>query len=224
MREPEHLQDKGTEFDRLKALSDGIFAIVLTLLILELRLPEMPANVSNQKLLLELTQLIPKFVSYVITYFMIGVFWVVHNRQFRHIVRYDRKLLWQNLFFLFFVSLLPFTTALSGSYWNGLAWQIYAVNVAAAVLSSAALWNRAAREGMVDPALSPVTIEYVRARSYPVPVVFLVSVFVAMFSTWGAHFCPMLLPWVYALLSKKYSAGLELADSPAPGTKEPSAR
>jgi uncharacterized membrane protein len=191
---PEELQDKGTEFDRLKALSDGVFAIVLTLLVLELHIPEIEGAANGGDLLVKLLALMPKIIAYIISFFIIGVYWVVHNRLFRHIVRYDRKLLWQNLLFLLFVSFLPFTTALSGTYAIGLAWQLYALNVAAAGAVSIALWHRAVQADLVEPDLPALTRKYIAARAYPTPIIFLLSIGVAFWSPMAARFCPMFIP------------------------------
>jgi uncharacterized membrane protein len=97
---------------RIEALSDGVFAIALTLLVLKLEVPE--HHHSNREMLQQLLDLYPQFVSYVVTFLIAGGFWFLHHLTF-HFIRYvDGFLLWVNLIFLMFVSLLPFSAGLMG--------------------------------------------------------------------------------------------------------------
>jgi uncharacterized membrane protein len=210
---PKELQDRGTEFDRLKAMSDGVFAIVLTLLVLELHVPDPGANPTNAELTTQLFQLLPKIIAYVISYLIIGLYWVVHNRLFRHIVQYDRKLLWQNLRFLLFVSFLPFTTALSGSYnQTSLGWQIYALNIAAVGLSSVGIWRRAVKDNLISKGMSQLEIAYIYERGLPAPLVFLASIPVAQFTPDGARFVALLIPLGMLIVGRRF-AHRALADA-----------
>jgi uncharacterized membrane protein len=94
--------------NRIEALSDGIFAIVMTLLILEFHVPNLPLNAPNVEVAPALLALWPKFVSYTVTFVSLGYFWVGHHIMYHAIRRADRTLLWLNIFFFMFVSLLPF--------------------------------------------------------------------------------------------------------------------
>ncbi|MGH7853350.1 MAG: TMEM175 family protein, partial [Candidatus Binatia bacterium] len=94
---------------RIEALSDGIFAIVMTLLILELHVPNLPPAAPNVEVTPALIALWPKFVSYLVAFVSLGVFWVGHHMMYHAIRRADRTLLWLNIVFFMFVSLLPFS-------------------------------------------------------------------------------------------------------------------
>ena len=102
--------------NRIEALSDGIFAIVMTLLILEIRVPNLPPNAPNVEVAPGLVALWPKFVSYIVTFVSLGFFWVGHHIMYHAIRRADRTLLWLNIFFFMFVSLLPFSTSLLNAF------------------------------------------------------------------------------------------------------------
>jgi uncharacterized membrane protein len=97
---------------RLDAFSDGVFAIVITLLVLELRVPEMAGN----KLLHRLAELLPKFVSFMVSFFYISIYWINHSQLFHQLKAVDRRLFWFNSLFLMFLTFIPFPTALIGSY------------------------------------------------------------------------------------------------------------
>ena len=101
---------------RIETLSDGIFAIVMTLLILEFHVPNLPTNAPNVEVAPALIALWPKFVSYVLAFVSLGFFWVGHHTMYHGIRRADRTLLWLNIFFFMFVSLLPFSTSVLNAF------------------------------------------------------------------------------------------------------------
>jgi uncharacterized membrane protein len=114
---------------RLEAYSDGVFAIITTLLILEIRVPHL-TDLTPEAVLAGLHPLIPKFISFTVTFFTISIFWVNHHHFFNHIRHIDWKLLWLNVLFLFFLCILPFTTAFIGDYSDsGMVVAIYSVNM-----------------------------------------------------------------------------------------------
>jgi uncharacterized membrane protein len=97
---------------RIEALSDGVVAIAITLLVLELKVPEVMEHHSNEKMLEELLALWPELMTYVITFLIAGAFWYLHHLTFHFIKHVDGFLVWINLLFLMFVSLLPFSSGL----------------------------------------------------------------------------------------------------------------
>ena len=102
--------------NRIEALSDGIFAIVMTLLILEIHVPNLPPHAANIEVAPALLALWPKFVSYIVTFVSLGFFWVGHHIMYHAIRCADRILLWLNIFFFMFVSLLPFSTSVLNAF------------------------------------------------------------------------------------------------------------
>jgi uncharacterized membrane protein len=97
---------------RIEALSDGVFSIAMTLLVLKLEVPE--HHHSNQEMLQQLLELHPQFISYVVTFLIAGGFWFLHHLTFHFIRHVNGFLVWVNLIFLMFVSLLPFSAGLIG--------------------------------------------------------------------------------------------------------------
>jgi len=104
-------QIAGQKVPRLEAISDGVFAIALTLLVLDIKVPMGEAIKTERALFDSLCNLMPKFLSYFLSFMTLGIFWTGHTTQFIYIDKSDRHLNWIVLFFLLFVSLLPFTTA-----------------------------------------------------------------------------------------------------------------
>ena len=101
---------------RLEALTDGIFAVAMTLLVIELKLPEHASVAGQRDLVNGVMALVPKFFSWIISFFVLAIFWFAHHRQFHHVRIVDGKLLWLNIVYLSFVSLMPFSSALAGEY------------------------------------------------------------------------------------------------------------
>jgi uncharacterized membrane protein len=124
--------DTGAGFSkhRIEALTDGIYAVAMTLLVIELKLPPASTLVDQGDFLNAAAALIPKFRSWIISFYVLGIFWFSHNRQFHYLRAVDGKLVWLNLLYLSFVSLLPFSSALAGEYSRMLFSQvIYSLNM-----------------------------------------------------------------------------------------------
>ena len=104
--------------NRIEALADGIFAVAMTLLVLDVKLPNGELFASDQALLARLLTLEHTFVIYLISFIVLGMFWVGHHAHF-HFIRYvDHTLLWINLMFLFVITSIPFATDLLGDHYQ----------------------------------------------------------------------------------------------------------
>jgi uncharacterized membrane protein len=101
---------------RSEALTDGIFAVAMTLLVIDLKVPEQSAVHSAAALAGALADLLPKAISWALSFFVLAMFWIGHHRAYAHLRRTDNTLLGLNLLQLAFVSLMPFSSALSGEY------------------------------------------------------------------------------------------------------------
>ena len=113
---------------RVEALSDGVFAIVVTLLVLEIHAPHLGSPDSRDELARALWALAPKFVSWVISFVTVCVIWLNHHRLFALLARVDNGLFWSNANLLLWTSFIPFPTALMGDYpGNELAVSFYGV-------------------------------------------------------------------------------------------------
>lgn len=115
---------------RIESLTDGVFAIAMTLMVLNLTVPVLSGSVTNQSLWQALTKLGPNLFSLALSFAILGIMWSVHMRQFESIERVDRLTTTLNTLRLFIVVLIPFTTALNANYSSLLIAQIfYPVNL-----------------------------------------------------------------------------------------------
>jgi hypothetical protein len=113
VRKGDEVADEG--LGRLLALTDGVFAIALTLLVIQIALPE---GTSDVRLGAALVALGPHYFAYVLSFAVIARFWIAHHLAFRYIRRYDDTLIWLNLLLLMFVGFLPFPTSVLGEHGN----------------------------------------------------------------------------------------------------------
>lgn len=100
---------------RLETFSDCVIAIIITVMILELKLPNLDVQTSSDHMTAYLHHLLPYFITYAFSYMMIGIFWTNHHHMFFLLETTDETLLWQNFLFLFVLSLIPFATAIVGA-------------------------------------------------------------------------------------------------------------
>jgi uncharacterized membrane protein len=171
----------GREPIRLLALSDGLFATVLTLLVLDLRLPE---TLSGPGLTPAgfLRSVGPHLFAYLLTFFVSGIYWLAHHRNFDLIVGYDRGLLGYNLLFLLFVGLFPFSTAAVSSFSLNPAgypfyWAVYAGNIILAGIMLTLTWLYALSHGQVDAGTTRAQSSHIVVRQLTTPAAFLLSIF-----------------------------------------------
>lgn len=104
--------------NRIEAFSDGVIAIIITLLVLEIKVPHLEGEVTTAAILGSLAKLTPKILSWALSFFMVLIMWVNHHRIFHEIKQSDNGLMWSNGLLLFFMSFVPFPTAFMGDYFN----------------------------------------------------------------------------------------------------------
>ena len=100
---------------RVEAFSDCVMSIVITIMVLTLKLPDFSKTGTSWTIRHNLLQLWPYFVTYSFSFLMVGIFWINHHHMYHLLERTDERLLLQNLFFLFWVSLIPLSTAFAGA-------------------------------------------------------------------------------------------------------------
>jgi len=188
-------REASRELDRIVNFTDGVFAIVITLLILTIQVPEIPAASVARELPSRLLALEPKVLSYVISFLVVAVYWMAHHRAFRPIRGYDGALLWLNFLFLMTISFLPFPTSLLGEYGEQqLPVVIYAVNVSAAsLLLTAISWYATRRDRLTAPDLVEGRARHERAQGLAVPAGVLLSITVLFFRAWGAKYSGLIM-------------------------------
>jgi uncharacterized membrane protein len=158
MSETSYNQIAGTSVERLAAISDGIFGVAMTLLLLDLHVPAKELVRSEADLQQALFHLLPDLLVYLLSFMTLGIFWVGQQTQLNHLERSDRKLTWIHLAFLFAVTVLPFSTRLLTDYLEyRTALLVYWANILVFGLLLYASWGWATRARLITSDLSYAT-------------------------------------------------------------------
>jgi len=146
----------GQSVERLAALSDGIFAFAMTLLMLDLRVPAMEAVHNEHDLWHGLTALSPRLLMYLMSFLTLGIFWIGQQTQLNHLERSDRSLTWIHIVFLFFVTIMPFSTALLAEFTSyRVALVAYWLNILCLGFALYLSWGCATRLEVVKDDIAP---------------------------------------------------------------------
>jgi uncharacterized membrane protein len=185
---------------RIESLTDGVYAIAMTLLVLNLGVPEAPRE--SAALLAALAQMQDLFIDYVISFLLLAVFLTVHHRHFHVIKRTDARLLWINFFTLLFVVLIPFSTVLFGTYRTVPAAAIFfELNIFAIGALKYLQWSYVTHgHRLVDQSLDPEEIRLGRRINLVAPGVSLAAIGLAFAvpdqSTIVFVAIPILITWL----------------------------
>ena len=176
----------GNGVSRILALSDGLFAIALTLLVIEIAVPPSTGDAGLAAALLGLW---PRYLAYVVSFVVIARFWVIHHQAFQLIARCDGMLVWLNFLLLMFVAFVPFPTAVLGDHGGAPAAAVlYAVTVSLASAASLGCWWYASGRGrLLRPDVERARVTVLRARGLSGPVFFAVTVPVAAFAPYAVE-------------------------------------
>jgi TMEM175 potassium channel family protein len=157
----------GLTTGRIQSLSDGIFGVAMTLMVLNLVVPQSGvAQGSESDLVHRLSGLWSAFAVYALSFIIAGFYWVGQHSEFHYIQLSDRTLLWINLLFLMTIVLIPFSTTLVARYaLYPLAALIYGANLAATGVLLSASWRHAVRNHLLFPGVDQHTAELVGSRS-----------------------------------------------------------
>jgi uncharacterized membrane protein len=193
---PEHNRDlEGHRkiVGRILAFSDAVFAFAITLLILDVKLP---ADTIKANLGSVLISLWPNYMAFLISFFVIGLYWSVHVRLFREIIRYEQNLIWLNLLHLLFIVIIPFSTSIISLHLTQLSVIVYAASIAVAGYAHTILRAYAGHNHrLISEKYSSLYIKKGIILSLIAPICFTISIGIAFFSSLAAQ-----LSWILIFL------------------------
>lgn len=191
------------ETDRLLALSDGVIAIAITLLVLEITVPAVPAGTPPSVVAELVFEQGHEYFGYVLSFLVIGLYWMLHRRIFVHIEAHDRGIVWLNLLFLLFVAFVPYGTSVFSTYPNRLGVSFIAAVLALTGFSLAVLWIYASRKQLIEEGIASRAVGIQAVRFLASPIVFAVSIAVASVNpVWAMLTWVLLIPINGALNSR----------------------
>ena len=197
---------------RLEAFSDGVFAIVVTLLIIEVHLPPLVGS-GSQAMLDALGEIAPKLVSFTVSFATVAIYWVNHHHFFSRVTHTDWKLLWANNLLLFWLTVVPFTTAVVGDHpMEPVAVFIYGVNLALAAGSfSLMAWYVFFKGDLISSAVPGYERRHELRRAIIGAVVYLAAALIGLVAPPIAILLFLILPLAWVVPSLLDSG----ADDPA---------
>ncbi|TMD60506.1 MAG: DUF1211 domain-containing protein [Chloroflexi bacterium] len=195
--------------ERLVFFSDAVFAIAITLLVIDLRLPDLGDHVSNQQLSAALGALVPRIFAYALSFWVIGLYWLAHWRRYQYIERVDETLIALNLLLLGLVAFMPFPTALIGEFGDrpGIV-VLYAGILSAAGAVGPVTWLYALRRGLVARDLPEAYARLTVIRAFSVPAIMLGSLLLlpVVSPQWVESSWFLIVP-VQFIVARRYGTG-----------------
>lgn len=189
---------------RIQALTDGVYAIAMTILVLGLKTPNAPHN--SAALVKGLLDMQLQFTDLALSFFLLAVFWTIHHRHFQDIIRVDTKLLWLNMLSLLFVILIPFSTTLYTEYRTVTTAAIFfEANILLLGLLKFWHWSYAARNNrLVRPKLSHRAIYRGQILNLVTPCVSLAAIGLALIAPDSSTMLFLLVPVLIAGVRRVY--------------------
>jgi uncharacterized membrane protein len=178
----------GRNVHRIAGLSDGLFAIAMTLIVFDIRLPDASSITSDQGLLEAIGELWPRFATYGLSFLTLGIFWNGQQTQLHYIDSPNRTYGWIHLVFLAMVALMPFSTSVLADHFQlRVALVVYWLNLLAMGLVLLASWRYARSAGLLGPEAGPDVSNAVERRIVSYQALYLVSMLIGLaFGTpWG---------------------------------------
>lgn len=200
------------QIERIAFFSDAVFAIAITLLIIEIKVPEVHNNGESPELqLIEslLNETLEKLIGFVVSFYVIGLYWMVHHRLFNYIIHYNRKLMSTNLTFLLSIVIMPFSTAFLSDYYiihPHVPLAFYTLNICFTGYMSYRLWKLVsdAKNNLSEGLDNKILLRYNTLRAFTIPSIFIIALIVSFINPLIAYFALPLLPFVSFFINKYY--------------------
>lgn len=198
---------KDLQLERIVFFSDAVFAIAITLLIIEIKVPHLEHAAPDRDFWISLLNMLPKFLGFFFSFFVIGAYWIGHHRIYGYIVRWNYGLVWRNVFFLMAIAFIPFSTAFMSEYYSRFVpLTVYAMSFSLAGLLEILQWRYAIKHDLMDKAVDPAEISMVSWRMWLLTLVGFVAVFIGLFNPALAGIAFWLIPvgsWILKSRNKR---------------------
>jgi uncharacterized membrane protein len=194
------------KLDHILPFADAIFAFSITFMAVSIHIPELPRNLTEAQVIDELLKSIPEFEIYVISFFVIGIYWISYHQLFNHIESSSSILTWLTLIFLFFITLIPFATNLQvgfGQY--QIIFILFALVLSIGGFLQTIVWANATKNKLIDESLTQDEIHYMLLGTIVSPAIFLLSILVSFIDIQYAYYFWILIIPADLIVRKRYS-------------------
>jgi uncharacterized membrane protein len=202
MKESAH---HGLQLERIVFFSDAVFAIAITLLIIEVKVPHLEHTATDREFVLALVKLIPNFVGYFFSFLVIGAYWMGHHKIYGHIADWNYGLIWRNTFFLMAIAFMPFTTAFFSEYVTRVVpIVLYATTFTLAGVLEVILWRYAIKAGLTDSSSDPAELDHLTWRMSILPAAGVLAAIIGVFAPLFSGFAFALIPVAHRMIGAKF--------------------
>ncbi|MGN6630615.1 MAG: TMEM175 family protein [Nitrososphaeraceae archaeon] len=199
--------DRRIRLEHVTSFADAIFAFSITFMAITINIPNLAQNLTQAQVIDKLSESLPEFEIYVISFFMIGIYWIAYHQIFNHIVGSHQITTWLTLVFLFFITLIPLATNMQigyGSY--QIIFVLYALVLTIAGALSTIIWLHATKNKLINQNMTQIEIHCVLLESTLSPAVFLLSILVSFIDLQSAYyFWLVIIPAKIVLRNKNKS-------------------
>lgn len=196
---------KALQLERIVFFSDAVFAIAITLLVIEIKVPHLDHTASEREFAIALVRLIPSFVGYFFSFLVIGAYWVGHHKIYGHIVDWNYGLVWRNILFLLAIAFMPFTTAFFSEYTTRLVpIVLYASTFSLAGVLEIVLWRYAVNKGLTDPASNRTDLDHLTWRMSVLPAAGVAAVLIGLIKPVFAGIAFAFIPVAHQVIGRRF--------------------
>jgi len=188
--------------ERIQDMTDGVFAFSMTLLIVGIEFPTPGGKITDGELSQNLVSMIPTFSKFILSFFLIAIFWITHHKQFKSIKKSDDGLIWINIFLLLSIVFIPFTTDVMDDYsYLRIGLLVFNANILLVGLLYYIQWSYAIKHKLVDERMTESHKKYGLMKNSITWIVALIALFFGLFTTY-ASYAYFLIPILTIALQK----------------------
>jgi uncharacterized membrane protein len=201
------LIERQIRLEHVTSFADAIFAFSITFMAITINIPNLAQNLTQAQVIDKLSESLPEFEIYVISFFMIGIYWIAYHQIFNHIVGSHQITTWLTLVFLFFITLIPLATNMQVGYGSyQIVFVLYALVLTIAGGLSTIILLHATKNKLINQNMTQIEMRFILLESTLAPVVFLLSILVSFIDLQIAYyFWLVLIPAKIALRNKNKS-------------------
>jgi uncharacterized membrane protein len=190
--------------DHIISFADAIFAFSITFMAISIDIPNLAQDLTQTQVIDKLLESIPEFEIYVISFFVIGVYWIAYHQTFNQIVNSDTAVAWLTLVFLFFITLIPLATNVEIGFGYQIVFVLYALVLAMAGALLTVIWLHAVKNKLIDKDLTQGEIHSISLVAIVPTLVYFLSILVSFINLQVAYYFWIVIIPAKVILSKKY--------------------
>ncbi len=198
------------QMERIVFFSDAVFAIAITLLIIEIKVPHLEHDASDRDFWIALLKETPKIIGFLFSFFVIGAYWVGHHQIYGHIKKWNNGLIWRNVMFLAAIAFIPFSTAFFSEYPSRFVpLFLYALSFSIAGFLETWQWRFAVKNQLIDEALSVATVKQHTWHYSILPLVGLTAILIGLITPLLSGFAFWLIPILQRIIRRSFAEKVE---------------